>query len=336
MFGNNIIFQGDNQLEFLNDKRYIVGRINKKVKKVNWEKYKNASILLSNSYKRLNNHKFHRVKECASYLVFKKYDNGDMKLHSANFCKVRLCPMCAWRRSLKIFAQVSRVMDKLQLLYKYNFLFLTLTCRNVYADELSSCIDNLFYGFRKLMLSSKYKSVVYGSFRCLEVTYNDVENTYHPHIHCILAVDSAYFKKQYIARNVWSRMWSKAIGADYSVIVDIRRFKTSKRGLGCEIAEVAKYAVKSSDMFIVDENGELDEKRTDEVIKTLDIALSNRRLTAYSGVLKKIHHDINLDDCENGDLIHLNDCIVSDDLAYILEKYSWHVGYSKYIRDNDL
>ena len=33
-----------------------------------------------------------------------------------------------------------------------------------------------------------------GYMRAIEVTYNQQEDTYHPHIHCIFAVKAGYFK----------------------------------------------------------------------------------------------------------------------------------------------
>ena len=56
--------------------------------------------------------------------------------------------MCSWRRSLKIFGQVSQVMNKALDNEEYRFLFLTLTCKNVYGEDLSNQIDNLFYAFK--------------------------------------------------------------------------------------------------------------------------------------------------------------------------------------------
>ena len=68
--------------------------------------------------------KAHRVRFCGSNLTYKvNIADGSKTLYSADFCKVRLCTMCAWRRSLKTFGQVSKVMDVLCGIKKYNFLF---------------------------------------------------------------------------------------------------------------------------------------------------------------------------------------------------------------------
>ena len=103
-----------------------------------WQEKKINSLKLSESYKRLGYlKKAKRVQFCGSNLTYKvDVANGSKKLFSADFCKVRLCTMCAWRRSLKVFGQVSKVMDVLCGTKKYNFLFLTLTVKNCAAENL--------------------------------------------------------------------------------------------------------------------------------------------------------------------------------------------------------
>ena len=82
-----------------------------------------------------------RVSQCGSYLDFGILPDGTKKLVKANFCRDRLCPMCNWRRSLKLYSQVSQVMDILES-EGYCFLFLTLTLRNCPWDELPAAIDD--------------------------------------------------------------------------------------------------------------------------------------------------------------------------------------------------
>ena len=53
------------------------------------------------------------LKECGDTLVFVRNEKGKKRLHGANFCRNRLCPMCNWRRSLKMYSQVSQITDKI-------------------------------------------------------------------------------------------------------------------------------------------------------------------------------------------------------------------------------
>ncbi|NMB09289.1 MAG: protein rep [Tissierellia bacterium] len=271
-------------------------------------------------------------------MEFKRYTNNDLKLHNANFCKVRLCPMCSWRRSLKIYGQVSKVMDKAIELYNYDFIFLTLTCRNVESNILSETIDNLFKAFDRLTKRSKFKKSIKGYFRALEITHNLDKDTYHPHFHIVLAVNSSYFtdKLYYISQEEWTSLWKDSLKIDYTPIVDVRRFKDRKgQGISASIAETAKYTVKDTDYLVKDSKNEIDEKRTDEAVLTLDLVLAYRRLTAFGGTLKAIHKELNLDDTEDGDLIHTdNEEELRDDLKYIIERYSWNIGYKQYIKQS--
>lgn len=307
----------------------------------NWQTKKMNSICLSESYKRLNNKKSFLVAGCGTYLEFKRYlSDGALKLHHANFCKVRLCPMCSWRRSLKIFGQVSKVMDHALKEKDYRFIFLTLTCKNVEGYELSSTIDDLFYGFKKLMLKVKIKKCVKGWFRALEVTHNLDKDTYHPHFHIILMVNKSYFNdtKYYISQKEWTSLWKDSLKINYTPVVNVKAFKTNTSAATSKsIAETAKYTVKDSDLIVIDENGEIDEPMTDLTVKILDESLANRRLTAFGGELRKIHKELNLDDTENGDLINTdNDNEIRDDLNYVIERYNWNIGYSNYVKlDND-
>lgn len=326
-----INYISDNQKwqEFLEDYKIING----KKKRVNWESHKLSTFKLFDSYDRLGNErKAERVSKCGDYLQFKQLDDGELRLHRANFCKVRLCPMCAWRRSLKVFAQVSKIMTAFEADNPdCTYLFLTLTCRNVVADELSAQIDNLMAGFKALQKDKRFAGLALGWFRCLEVTHNLRADTYHPHYHVVFAVrETNYFLEHYMTKPKWSEMWQQCLGVDYTPVVDIRRFRASRRGAGREVAEVAKYAVKPTDYLI-----DGDEQRTDETVVVLDIALAHRRLVAFGGAFKRLHKLLNLDDVDDGDLVHTDIDDMRDDVGEMILHYCWHVGYKRYVLMSD-
>jgi len=330
MCNNNSINTPINQeLEILSDK-------DKKGKERPWRINKLKTLELAESYKRLGMKKSYRVAECGTYLEYKRFfEDNSLKLHQANFCKVRLCPMCSWRRSLKIYGQVSKVMDQATKDKDYRFLFLTLTVRNCEGDELSQTIDNLFHAYKKMSERKKFKNAVKGWFRGLEVTHNLDEaskdyDTYHPHFHVILMVNKTYFKKPelYITQAEWTNLWKDCLGVDYTPIVNIKAFKTANKAQTSKsVAESAKYTVKDNDYLITD-----NEELTDNAVMILDSALAGRRLIAFGGELRKIHRALNLDDAENGDLIHTDNEELREDLNYVIERYQWHIGYHQYIK----
>ena len=290
-----------------------------------------------------------RVADCGTFLEFAKYGGmqegagglpsggvpctGDsFKLHRANFCRDRLCPMCSWRRSYKIFGQVSQIMDLIA--DKYEFIFLTLTIPSCTADELITTLNRMSLGWKYLVRQKRVRSILKGFFKALEITYNDKADTYHPHFHVVLAVPKSYFKKgDYIQRDEWLSMWQKAMKDSSITQVDIRKArdkhkenigKTAAERLSSAVAEIAKYAVKSSDYLFADED------LTDKVVSALVPALADRRLCSFGGCFKEAHQALQLDDTENGDLIHIDGELRSD-VALQIYRYGWSCGAYKLI-----
>lgn len=272
-----------------------------------------------------------KLMECGSWLEFKAFKGSYEKtLHRANFCKYRLCPMCSWRRSLKIFGQTSQIMDVAEQ-EKYRFLFVTLTVRNVEGKFLKRTIDRLFDGYNRLLRQKKYKDIVHGSMRCLEVTHNvdpsdEWFDTYHPHIHAIFAVRSSYFSKKgrYIPQAQLIKDWRKAAKLSYDPTVDIRAIKKGDTGA---IREVSKYSTKAGEILVDDE------EMTTRAIWFLDNALAGRRLVSYAGAFRSIKSALNLDDAETGDLVNVDgDADLRQDVDYVIETYGWHAGYGQYTK----
>lgn len=258
---------------------------------------------LSRSYKRLGfPEKSDKVNDCGAFLDFGHNSDGSFKLASAYFCKNRLCPMCAWRRTRKVFSQVMQIMNVIR--DDYQFIFLTLTVPNVSADMLQSKLNQMQNGFRKLIRRKAVKSVFMGYFKALEITYNRERDDYHPHYHVIIAVPKNYFKSNfYISQLQWLTMWQKSMKDDNIKIVDVRKLKPKdNHDIGSAVAEVAKYSVKPSD-YIFPDNIML----TDKVTFTFDSVLFNRRLCSFGGCFSDVRDRLGLDDVMDGDLLHTDD-----------------------------
>lgn len=288
-----------------------------------FEPKKKDSLILSEVYRQLGLvSRSLRVYECGSYLEY-SVSVDDKRLSAANFCRDRLCPMCNWRRSLKIFGQVSRVMDVLEK-RNYRFLFLTLTVRNCSAADLPDTVTALLMGWRALYRSSVFSAAVLGSFRSLEVTRNSETGTYHPHLHCILAVTSGYFcGPSYLSQAAWTDLWRECCSLDYTPIVHIQTVKAVPSGLAGAVAEVAKYSVKATD-FLRGSPAQM----VDTVAAFLR-GLSGRRLCGFTGCFADVRRQLHLDDIEDGDLVHLEDSI-RPDVACVIVRYQWRCG--AYIR----
>ena len=238
----------------------------------------------------ISDSRLHDLERCADTLVFLQNAEGKKKLKTANFCRMRLCPMCQWRRSLKMFGQVQKITDKILEQDK--------STRFLYAEDLEACIDNLNKKFRYLVASSltfapakKLKQNLLGYLKAVEVTYNSKDKTYHPHLHVIFAVKSTFFKNSsnYMTKKEWIELWQKALNVDYKPQTDIRVIKTNT---GKAVAEVAKYPVKTAPIL------SLPDDEAVEVLKTLTLSLHKKRFVAYGGIFKTIKQELKLADIE--------------------------------------
>lgn len=296
-----------------------------------WAEKKRKSIIVSQSFKRLGMESYSEaIQNCGSLLGFYVSDDGTMSLHTANFCRKRLCPMCAWRRSLKVFSQVSKIMDEAVKINDRKFLFLTLTMRNVSGEELPEAVSTLLSAYSALFRKSSVKKCILGAFRALEITHNTNRrshafNTFHPHLHCILMVNKSYFHKSYISQKQWSILWKDCLGVDYTPIVHIENVDPSDSNIQKAVAEISKYTVKDNDYLNSDINLQ------DYAIFWLNKAMVGRRLISFRGEFEKIQKRLNLDDCIDGDLIHIDDNEVRDDFGCTIVFYRWHVGYFNYV-----
>lgn len=287
-----------------------------------WKLHKIHNNYIALAYESVDLGKAERMRTCADWLKFRREEGGSLKLHDARFCRVRLCPICQWRRALKTFAQMSQVLEAARQ-EKYTFLFLTLTMKNVSGSELSEALDTLSQGFNRLTKYKAVASVVHGYYRACEVTHNTRDDSFHPHLHVILAVKSTYFKgTSYLSQAEWTKLWARACKFDYTPIVDVRRCKGGVKA----IAEACKYAVKPSDIINLD-----DWQMTVDTLAVLDVALASRRFIGLGGVFKDIHKQLHLDDIEDGDLVHVETVETENEVEPEVLTYFWN-GYNQYVR----
>lgn len=263
-----------------------------------WAAQRLAADYVAMAYDFFDENKAARMRDCAQWLSFVRAEGGGLKLHDARFCRVRLCPICQWRRSLKTAAQMYQIIDVAER-QGYKFLFLTLTLKSCSGSELGAELTHVIRGFNRLTKYKKFVSAVHGYYRGTEITYNSDTNEYHPHLHCILAVKSTYFKgTTYLSQASWSELWRKALQVDYTPIVHIKKCY----GGGKSVAEACKYCVKPSEILQPD-----DWDMTVDVVQTLDAAVANRRFIGLGGIFKDIHKQLQLDDMEDGDLVHMDE-----------------------------
>jgi plasmid rolling circle replication initiator protein Rep len=191
-----------------------------------------------------------RVSYCSQILDFAiGFDDKDalkLKLRNARFCRVRHCPVCQWRRSLRWKARAYKVLPRIVEKYPtHRWLFLTLTQKNVAITDLKETLKEMNSGFRRLTQLKNWPAV--GWLRSTEVTRGR-NGTAHPHFHCLLMVPSTFFNgRNYITQAKWAAIWQKAMKLDYEPILDVRAVKQGKYPMDL-VPELLKYCTKESDM----------------------------------------------------------------------------------------
>ena len=233
-----------------------------------------------------------RMSCCAGSLRFawvidQETGEAGLKLKEAEFCRVRNCPICQWRRSMMWQARFFKSLPAIEAEYPSAcWLFLTLTVRNCAVEELGATLHEMNQAWRRLVMRKEFSPVL-GWIRTTEVTRGK-DGSAHPHFHALLIVPPSWFTgRLYVKQEHWTELWQKCSKLGYKPIVDIRSVK-SKAPQGKEpqtineklkgaIAETFKYAVKPSDM-VADAEWFL------EMIKQIH----KKRFIATGGALKNV------------------------------------------------
>jgi plasmid rolling circle replication initiator protein Rep len=219
-----------------------------------WDEHGASRDDVAALYRELDHPYAVRMETCAQLLEFAlKFDDQSdalkTRLQSARFCRVRHCPVCQWRRSLRHRALFFRALPSLQADYpSHRFLFLTLTVRNCPLEGLRQQIDHLSKSWHSF---TKRNFPADGWVRSLEVTRGK-DGTAHPHYHCLLMVPKAYFfEGSYLSQAAWTDKWRSALRIDYTPVVNIKAVKPNSEdrgGLPGAVCETLKYSVKPADL----------------------------------------------------------------------------------------
>lgn len=261
----------------------------------------------------------HRATErCGETLWFTRDADNRLKLWQAWFCKDRLCPMCNWRRALKYTAQVGQI---LQVMMERKItgkpIFATFTMRNVKGEDINQSFSDFADSFRRLMAYKAVKTYCVGAIRTSEITYNAKSDTYNTHIHCLMWMSARYYKTSgaYLSQAKWTELWQRAARLDYTPVVNVKAVKPrtptdrDPTGLFGAVLETAKYPIKP-DAFrdlttqIWQETDSQRQARL-ERIKHLERGMYRKRLISFFGVFKDIRKELQLDDPEDDDLVHI-------------------------------
>lgn len=226
-----------------------------------------CNILAEQAREQEKQQKALNIENCGTWLNFRQYfdENSTKVLHSANFCKSPLCPMCAWRKALKLTHQVGKAIEESKSKYIYHVVMATENTKTLTKEQIKK-----FKGYASRFIK-KYISNEYAI--ALEITYSSKKG-YHPHIHAIVGTDTFIkVSAEYIKH--MAVMWASFVGSTkpqntFYVTGITDREKASR--------ELTKYILKYEGIDI---------NKDKKALKDIAVATASMKKIQASGELKK-------------------------------------------------
>jgi len=202
--------------------------------------------------------------------------NGQM--HTA-YCSNRFCLVCGNYRQMRMWLSYGRQISE----WKNQCYMVTLTIPNVKGIELRSTLQLMHKRFRYCWHHMRHKEgLEVRLVRATEVTYSKKNNTYHPHLHCLVKGKKTAVR---LMKN-WLQRWPEA----KSVAQDIR--KADKKA----VYEVFKYCAKlGTDTRDADGFLQVVPMRN---LNTIYTAVRGLRLWSVAGLRSELGQDVS----EEGEL----------------------------------
>lgn len=233
----------------------------------------------------------YRMRSCAQQLIgVRCMDCGNFMVTEARYCRDRLCPVCNWRLSIKRYGQMTQLMSALFNAYpEVTYSLITLTVRNTapeHLDETLQAMQRAWCGVRQQRWA---RTELIGWARSIEVTYNSVNNTLHPHYH-ILAMT---YKKSSADRviDTWitqARKQDLVVSYAAQHCDNIIEKHTEGASLAGAVCEVYKYMVKSSDELEMPLG----------TFRAFANEIAGHRLVSFGGKIKEYAKLLELEDME--------------------------------------
>ena len=201
---------------------------------------------------------FSRISECSKYVIFEKSEHIEtnevlQRVAYARTCQLRFCSLCNYYRARNLTPQIVRELRKLAHEGKH-LIFLTLTVKNCKYEDLRETIQHMNQSFKRMIRNTKFKNNLHAWIRTLEITFKKRNGLAHPHFHCILAVNSDYFKsKNYFKKHEFKQLWMRSCKSDVELTTHIQEVKKNKTksnlsSIESAVFELSKYITKASDL----------------------------------------------------------------------------------------
>lgn len=231
--------------------------------------------------------KSERMEWCGRRLTFGVSKEGRHKLKAAQFCRIRLCPRCVWRRSLAWKARWYKAWPEIQKLApKARYFHLVLTVPNIPVTELRETILKMSNAWKRMVSRKTWPAL--GFVRATEVTIEPEREGYvHPHFHCLIMVSPSYFNGQnYMGVEAWRDYWAKGLGVDPETLIKpfIRAIdpKGGVDAVAAAVKEIFKYAVKGITMKPDDDGSWV------PTLLEMDRQLKGTQATSLGGLIREV------------------------------------------------
>ena len=98
-----------------------------------------------------------RMSMCASVLFFGCTEDGERRLRNTSYCRARLCPVCQWRRSLKVRGQMMEILDHVERAQGLRYIMLTVTVKNCASSDLRRTLKDMLRAWGRLTRAAWFK-----------------------------------------------------------------------------------------------------------------------------------------------------------------------------------
>jgi hypothetical protein len=150
-----------------------------------FERYEMQGVLVEALEKTVHHRDLaEKVQNCHKTFRGRRCDQNHTWAESQNSCSCRLCPHCSHRRAGVLGARVELLVQG-----KEDLRYVVLAEGN--SKNLKSGIDSLYEAWTRLRRSVRWKRKVKGCIAVFEVTYNENNATWHPHLNVL--VEGDYF-----------------------------------------------------------------------------------------------------------------------------------------------
>lgn len=178
---------------------------------------------------------------CGTYTIGTECPEcGAFHVYSTSLCRDRLCPVCAWKSSRRLFYRAVAAIQSLELEYSHRYMHCVLTLQHAKGDCLRDHLNVLTRAYGRFRRFSAMKSVD-GSLRSIEITHG--EHGFHPHIHAILTVPRT---ADHITQDAVCDAWRRALDSEYSPQVNLTEAYSDDAAddVFSAVAEAYKYTLK--------------------------------------------------------------------------------------------